>query len=73
LTTRNSVLYCGMKKLKIGQRVKVDGPSNQYPFERIVDEGVIIKNSPVYLVQLKALRETLTFRRRDLTIQTDVV
>ena len=56
-----------MKKLPIGQRVHVDGPANQWPFERVVGDGIIIDNAKGYLVQLIRNREILIFKRRDLS------
>ena len=56
-----------MTKIEIGTRVKVDGQANQYPFERIVDEGIVLDNAKGYLVQLKKGRENLIFKRYDLT------
>lgn len=57
-----------MKKIPIGTKVFVDGPANQWPFERIVDDGVILDNRKGYLVKLKTLRENLMFHRCDLTV-----
>jgi hypothetical protein len=56
-----------MKKIPIGAAVKVDGPANQWPFERIVDVGIIIDNTKGYLVKLWRNRENLIFKRRDLS------
>lgn len=60
-----------MKKLRIGEWVKVDGPANQWPFERIVDVGEVIDQCRHggYIVKLEVHRENLFFRRRDLTSQ----
>lgn len=57
-----------MKKIPIGTPVKVDGPANQWPFERIADKGIILDNSKGYLVQLKNSAENLIFKRRDLSV-----
>jgi len=57
-----------MKKIPIGATVYVDGPANQWPFERIVDDGVILDNHKGYLIQLKHRRENLMFHRRDLSL-----
>jgi hypothetical protein len=59
-----------MKKIPIGATVKVDGPANQWPFERIVDAGIVVDNTKGYLVTLRAKRENLIFKRRDLTQTT---
>jgi hypothetical protein len=59
-----------MKKIPIGTEVHVDGQANQWPFERIVDTGIVLDNSKGYLVQLKQHRENLIFKRKDLTTQT---
>lgn len=56
-----------MKKIAIGEKVHVDGQANQWPFERVVDDGVILDNAKGYLVKLKQHRENLIFKRRDLT------
>jgi len=56
-----------MKKIPIGTLVEVDGPANQYPYERIVDTGIVLDNARGYLVQLTQHRENLIFRRKDLT------
>jgi hypothetical protein len=56
-------------KLSVGSIVHVDGPANQPPFERIVDEGVILswERQHGYLVQLHRHKENLLFRRQDLS------
>ena len=59
-----------MKKIPIGATVKVDGPANQWPFERIVDGGIVVDNTRGYLVTLRQHRENLIFKRRDLTQTT---
>jgi hypothetical protein len=56
-----------IQKIPIGARVKVDAPANQWPYERIVDAGVVVDNAKGYLVALRAKRETLIFKRCDLT------
>ena len=60
----------GMKRIPIKTRVHVNGAANQWPFERIVDTGIILDNCNSarsgYLVQLLEHRENLIFRRRDL-------
>lgn len=55
-----------MKKIPIGATVHVDGQTNQWPFERIVDDGIVLDNQKGYLVKLKKHRENLMFKRRDL-------
>lgn len=62
-----------MKKIPIGARVKVDGPANQWPFERIVDAGIVVDNAKGYLITLRQHRENLIFKRRDLTETTTSV
>ena len=57
-----------MTKITIGTSVHVDGQSPQYPFERIVDDGIILDNTKGYLVQLQRHRENLIFKRNELTI-----
>jgi hypothetical protein len=60
-----------MKKIPIKTGVQVDGSADQWPFERIVDTGIVLDNSNSprygYLVQLLEHCENLIFRRRDLT------
>ena len=56
-----------MKKIPIGTKVHVDGQANQYPFERIVDDGIVLDNIKGYLVALNQHRENLIFKRKDLT------
>jgi hypothetical protein len=57
-----------MKKLPIEQKVHIDGPADQWPFERVVGDGVILDNTGrKYLVGLKSNRENLLFFRRDLS------
>ena len=60
-----------MQRLPLQATVRVDGPANQYPFERIVDDETIIGYDARqgYLVVLKRHRENLYFRRRDLNIR----
>lgn len=58
-----------MMKIAIGTKVHVDGQANQWPFERIVDDGIILDNTKGYLVQLKQHRENLIFKRKDLTTE----
>jgi hypothetical protein len=60
-----------MKKIPIGTAVHVDGPANQHPFERVVDDGIVLDNTKGYLVQLKQHRENLIFKRRDLSVTPD--
>lgn len=62
-----------MKKIPIGASVKVDGPANQYPFERIVDTGIVLDNARGYLVKLQTHRSNWIFRRKDLTPQSKPV
>lgn len=59
-----------MQKLPHAAPVHIDGPANQWPFERVVDTGVIIgyNSKQGYLIQLKQHRENLYFRRRDLRV-----
>jgi hypothetical protein len=63
-----------MNKIPVGTLVKVDGPANQYRFERIVDEGIVIDNNSMgcrnarYLVSLSEHRETLRFPRTSLSL-----
>ena len=59
-----------MHRLPQSAQVHVDGPANQWPFERVVDNGTIIGHHPKqgYLVQLKQHCENLYFRRRDLVL-----
>ena len=57
-----------MRKLRIGEWVKVDGPAPQWPFERIVDVGEILSQERRgYLVRLERGRENLIFPRKSLT------
>lgn len=58
-----------MKKIPVGTPVKVDGQANQWPFERIVDNGIILDNTKGYLVKLERNRENLIFKRNELTIR----
>lgn len=57
-------------KIPIGARVHVDGMANQWPFERVVDDGTILDNMRGYLVQLDQHRENLRFFRRDIELLT---
>lgn len=51
--------------MKIGDEVHVDAAANQWPHERICDEGVIIDlTKRRALVKLKTNRETLWFPRK---------
>lgn len=59
-----------MRKIPIGTEVEVDGQANQWPFERIVDTGIILDNIKGYLVELKNNRENLIFKRSELTSKT---
>jgi hypothetical protein len=58
-----------MKKLPLQTAVHVDGPADQFPFERTVDDGIVIGYHPRqgYLIALKQHRENLYFKRRDLS------
>ena len=62
-----------MTRLPRNTRVHVDGLADQWPFERIVDEGIILettsKTRPKYLVQLITHRENLMFLRSELHLR----
>lgn len=57
-----------MKKIPIGANVKISGVANQYPHERIEDEGEIIDNKKGYLVRLFNLKENLIFKRSEIKL-----
>ena len=60
-----------MKAIPAGTRVRVSGKANQWPFERVSDDGTIIgyDEKRGYLVELKNGRENLYFRRLNLTLK----
>ena len=60
-----------MQKIPVDTTVMVDGIANQWPFERIVQRGIVVDNERGYLVRLYTNREILRFLRKDLTVITN--
>jgi hypothetical protein len=58
-------------KIPVNTIVIVDGAANQWPFERICERGTVVANDNGYLVRLHVTRDTLLFKRKDLTVPTE--
>jgi DnaJ-class molecular chaperone len=55
-----------LSPINVGDTVHVDSQANQWPYERVVDDGTIVDiTQRRFLVALKQHRETLSFPRKD--------